>query len=550
MKLKTLNLAMTLALTASVLTLAGCAGEDGSNGINGVDGTSGLDGVNASSLVRIASAPLGAEFTGMFLTDNNFFFNIQHPDNQAASIFVARANMANAGVIPPLTAPQTAEEKEMTRISYGEISRLGYEGNNGLGVITTAAGDATLTISNDPDFNAFIPTGADDSAGYLFTNWENRPGGMSRMQVSYADGAWTSSNEEMLDFSSVKGTWVNCFGTLSPWNTPLSAEELYFDNTADWYGSSTIADLDTYLGPNESPNPYRYGYIVEITNPTAATPVPQKRFAMGRYSHENGVVMPDNRTVYLSDDGSNVVFFKFVADTAGDLSAGTLYAAQVTQDAGVTDSAEAGFDVTWIPLASGNDAAIETQIATFDGTTNYITDAEIVTAATDADATNDWIAFVETRKFAKAKGASAEFNKMEGVNINYDRVAANPTENFAYMAMSDISGGMSDGAGDIQLETNRCGVVYQMPLDVNYNISRMEPVVIGGPYDANATANQCHIDSISNPDNLVVMNDGRVIIGEDTSKHENNMMWVWNPADGKFVIKADGSEIDAVAAAE
>ena len=34
----------------------------------------------------------------------------------------------------------------------------------------------------------------------------------------------------MVDFTDVGGTWVNCFGSLSPWNTPLTSEELYFDD--------------------------------------------------------------------------------------------------------------------------------------------------------------------------------------------------------------------------------------------------------------------------------------------------------------------------------
>jgi len=33
-------------------------------------------------------------------------------------------------------------------------------------------------------------------------------------------------------------------------------------------------------------------------------------------------VMPDNKTAYITDDGTNVAFFKFVADKAGDVSAG------------------------------------------------------------------------------------------------------------------------------------------------------------------------------------------------------------------------------------
>ena len=44
---------------------------------------------------------------------------------------------------------------------------------------------------------------------------------------------------------------------------------------------------------------------------------------------ENGLYLgcphpcrPDNKTVYITDDGTNVGFFKFVADKAGNLSSG------------------------------------------------------------------------------------------------------------------------------------------------------------------------------------------------------------------------------------
>src|SRR5690606_40840621 len=116
-----------------------------------------------------------------------------------------------------------------------------------------------------------------------------------------------------------------------------------FDDTIDWnnenypyYGQAQ--DLADYLAGEINtdynatfPNPYDYGYIVEITDPTGA-PTPVKHFTLGRYSHENAVVMPDQKTVYMSDDGGGVILFKFVADAAGDLSSGTLYAAAVQQD--------------------------------------------------------------------------------------------------------------------------------------------------------------------------------------------------------------------------
>ena len=51
-----------------------------------------------------------------------------------------------------------------------------------------------------------------------------------------------------------------------------------------------------------------------------------KHYAMDRVAVELACVMPEGKTACISDDGTNVGMFKFVADTAGDLSAGTLHA--------------------------------------------------------------------------------------------------------------------------------------------------------------------------------------------------------------------------------
>ena len=53
-------------------------------------------------------------------------------------------------------------------------------------------------------------------------------------------------------------------------------------------------------------------------------------------------------TVYSGDDGTDVILSKFVADEPGDLSAGTIYAAKVTQ------KPDDSFDLQWIELARGN----------------------------------------------------------------------------------------------------------------------------------------------------------------------------------------------------
>ncbi|SFC66609.1 PhoX family protein [Tropicimonas isoalkanivorans] len=496
----------------------------------------------AQSIQRIATVPLDAEITGLFEVGPDLFFNAQHPSDELPTEF-AKATVgvvANADWSATEMMPAEGDEKSVIRSSLGDYQILLQEGDEGIVGVITSIGGEELLVSNDPDFNAFVPTG--DSEGYLFTNWENRPGGMSRAKIARAeDGSWSvdTSDLKMIDFSDVDGTWVNCFGTLSPWGTPLTSEELYFDDTVDWNNPEYkyIEDtqmLASYLGEGTYPNPYDYGYIIEITDPAGAT-TPVKHFAMGRFSHENSVVMPDNKTVYLSDDGTGVVFFKFIADTAGDLSAGTLYAAKITQQGAAGAAAgETPFGIEWVELAHGTDAEIAEWITDYDGIgiedhvageTNYISDEEVAAWAA-GEAADNRVAFLESRRAAVAKGATGEFRKMEGVNINYDG-AKDGSVPYMYMAMSEVSKTMSDGEGDIDVAENQCGVVYEMELDASYDVSAMVPVVAGSGFNADAELNACPLDSIANPDNILVRANGQVVIGEDSGNHENNALWVW-----------------------
>ena len=157
---------------------------------------------------------------------------------------------------------------------------------------------------------------------------------------------------ENIDFSSVNGTWNNCGASKTPWNTALTAEEYEpIATTVGW--DKNVAPMTDYMG--EQANPYDYGYLVELkpdTDGDSVGTIVEKRYAMGRFSHEMGAIAPDEKTVYNGDDGSAVVLFKFVADEAGDLSAGTLYAAKVTQQ---DDNSLA---LEWIELGKGNDDEI------------------------------------------------------------------------------------------------------------------------------------------------------------------------------------------------
>jgi len=607
-KYSAIALAVTLSMTACSLEgddgadgVQGPVGEQGPVGDQGPIGEQGPQGDNAGTLTRIATVPLGAEVTGIFLSEEgDLFFNVQHPSgtntatnsvnempiNTGTVGVLAGANFNNLPVtLPNSPVPSSDEEKQLVMTAIGQYQVLGQTGDTfdadlpeGLGHIYTLDG-AELVLENDmPDFNGFISTA--DNEGYLFSNWEELPGGMSRMKVEKDQfGMWEVTEAMMLDFSPVWGTAANCFGSMSPWNTPLTSEEWVVNSSVDTTTSPSWNDPEAVstnarlgrmwqMTAPDAPNPYNYGYIAEVTEPLADEPVIVKHFTMGRYEHENSTVMPDGKTVYLSQDDTGGVLFKFVADTAEDLSAGTLYGAKLTQDAGQNDPATTGFTVEWVELASGDNMTIRAWIDEYngigtddyvDGQSSYITMAD-VQAWADGDANypsvedggssvtagepmDDRVVFLESRAAARLKGATAEWRKLEGISINQkraqeavegvDTIEGEVVKNaYLYIGIADIDNTMTDGEGDMQLSARvkDCGGVYRARLEAGYNISRIEPVVMGGTYRSSLTgAERCDVNQLSQPDNVIVMNDGRILIGEDGFQ-ENNTLWMYEPA--------------------
>jgi secreted PhoX family phosphatase len=507
-------------------------------------------------MIRIMMLPPEAEVTGMYVDDQGrFFVNAMHPDedNYKATIGIINGVDWNnlPDVVPELASTsQPSEVWHGIRTGYGEYQVLLQAGDalsDGklAGGIYSVNDGQQILLSEKPDFNAFIPANQDGTNGFLYTAWEDRPAGISQLEIQWnpTSNQWDVLNSQMLNLSSINGGWVLCFGTVSPWGSPLFSEELYFDDTEDWnnpnyrYHNDQLR-LETYLG--NYPNPYDYGFIIEMEDAKTSNPEFTRHYSMGRYSHENAQVMPDNKTVYLSDDGYDTVLYKFVADNAGDLSKGTLYAAKLTQDA-TYDSSTTGFNVDWIELGSSSNSEILSWIEDYDGITTddyvagqnaYISDQEIndwAEGRLNQDLNNDGIigyslddrvAFLETRKAAAALGATDEWNKMEGVVYNPQ------APDYAYLAMSNIDRAMTDGQGDIDVSTNYCGIVYRMPVLDGYDIDRIDPVIIGGPYTSSAQY-ECDINNLAGPDNLLVLNDGSVLVGEDTKKHQYNMVWLW-----------------------
>ncbi len=320
-------------------------------------------------LHRFAAVPTGAETTGLHITsDGTLFFNVQHPSGANPFPY----NRGLVGVVngfkaaddfTPIAAPEGADQGRVT-IAAGEYQMLGRAGEPIPSEVTgarfgqkeTTSGDM-MGICNSPDGNMFLPVDETGTEGSLYTNFECVPGGVTRIYIRNNGSTWDVIEGENVDFASVNGTWTNCGSSVTPWNTALTSEEYEPLATLDGW-QKNVAGMTDYLG--EQANPYDYGYLVEMMPDTSGEgigSVVQKRYVMGRFSHENGVVLPDDKTVYFGDDGTNTVLFKFVADEAGDLSAGTLYAAKVTQ------MEDQSFGLEWLELGKGSDDDVAEALA-------------------------------------------------------------------------------------------------------------------------------------------------------------------------------------------
>lgn len=324
------------------------------------------------SLKRFATVPVGAEVTGLRIApDGTIFFNVQHPSPRAMYPY----NRGVVGVVVGINANDDFEEiavpegdDQLTVLvpegaTYQMLARVGdplpgAPMGESFGEIIRADG-TTQFFCNDPDGNMYLPTTSDSGEGYLYTNVECRPGGVGKLYIRRGDdGMWEVLEGEMVDFSGVMGTWNNCNASVTPWNTGLTSEEYPSETPDDWALGSSGGAMSDYLG--RPANPYDYGYNIELIPSSGVGTTVVKRYAMGRFSQEMAEVMPDGMTAYYGDDGSNRILYRFVADVAGDLSVGTLYAAKINQqDGGV-------LGIEWLELGYGDDFEIYDAIRALD----------------------------------------------------------------------------------------------------------------------------------------------------------------------------------------
>jgi len=505
-----------------------------------------------------------------------------------------------------LSSPQAIVDGVTVEFGYNTILRSGQTGiqdPNGFhfGQLHDIYGrpllaeDGSAYIANDNDFSSLLR--GTDSKLYMVSHFESRPGAMYLTEVAQDpnNGHLTALRTRPLDFSHLNGGWVHCAGSVTPWGTHLGSEE--YEPDAKQWRDGTITEYNaamaTYFGaiPAEAGsvmNPYDYGYPVEIKVDNFDSARVEKHYAMGRLALELGYVMPDGKTVYMSDDGTNVGLFRFVALRPGDLSAGSLWVAQWNQK----DSTGAGIaNINWTYLGWATNEEVREWIERYrfedifdevepvvavegerptcsDGFTSINAGHEdgdhqcLRLRDVNQDGAVNWMdeniaSRLETRRWAAMQGGTTEFRKMEGITYNPDR-------HQLYVAMSEVDRGMLDysragraqgsydtydvgGPNHMKLaQANVCGAVYALHLDGNYTAVNMFPLVAGTPltmdYGADAESpeydgvNKCDVNGLANPDNVTYMpRYDTLIIGEDTgSGHQNDMIWSYDLTSGRL----------------
>ncbi len=469
--------------------------------------------------------------------------------------------VAFEGVAPP------ASEAERRAVRSGApgfhpVASFGDAlGDWSFGQLVDAEGRPLKQECNSNDFNGLLQA---HGALFLVSHFECYPGAiyLTRLNQHPVSGALSAEWTRPVDLSGVGGGGLHCAGDVTPWGTHLASEE-YEPDARKAAAEGGVSDnhhgfngMAAYFGGDTAAlHPYRYGWIpeVEITSASGDTAV-HKRYALGRFSHELALVMPDRRTVYLTDDGLNGGFFLFVADRAGDLSAGRLYAARWEQTcAGPGGHAEA--ELRWVPL--GHAAGDEVERLLGEGPPAF---GDLLEAAEPGEGgcpegfgevNTAWgreclrvvegmevaASRLETRRYAALKGATTELLKSEGM-------AFDPESKRLFMAISKVGEGMlpgtpfdAGGPDHVRLEANPCGVIFGMDIyrgeedtegeviDSAFVMGRAASVLAGAPRD-DAGGDSCDLAGIANPDNLTVVEGaGLLMIAEDSSKHTNNALW-------------------------
>jgi len=541
-----------------------------------------------------ASAAQGRTLTSISFSD------VGVPQGEDVNTFRV-TDEANISGTPVFHGSHDRPENAHVLVVVGETWRAAnpYEGDT-FGLLRTSTGSpirlynqtsgekaAAGFYSVYPDFASMIHKNRET---VMIVHMEDYPGGTYRLDIDMdsATGRLKLKRSTFMDWSKYGGMWNPCAGTLSPWNTHLGAEEYgpdarafeaidgfptctewhctHWDPARQWANVMRYYDVYPVVGNwtayraemDRLTSPYFFGYIFEAGLKTNGSSFGVKRMAMGRKSGELAFVMPDRRTAYMTDDGTNTFLSVFVADEEGDLSAGKLFCARVNQ---THNDSGGAFTIDWLDM--GHATEEDVFAAVFGGATRPVFSdlfeassplnssfpavcPDTYTAVHGTDGLEclkvrpgqEMLASrIESRRYASYLGCTTEWSKMEGFTYSAD-------SGKAYIAMSEVRKGMEDlmedgqasdaydaGTGNhIRLQHNPCGCVYEIDVDASTQMATAMRGMLCGKVESDGA---CSDPGIANPDNLAAIHGHMaLLIGEDSSRRPNNALWRYDLESG------------------
>ena len=290
------------------------------------------------------------------------------------------------------------------------------------------------------------------------------------------------------------------------------------------YSRTYINELDNEVDKLKRVfNPYLYGYAFEVKANRFGCYTARKHMTLGRFSHGSLHVMPNSRTVYMTDltAGENVGggLFKFEADNPTDLSSGTLYAAKFTAES----SGSLRFHVEWLELGRNSDS----ELASIAARTTFSDIFDHTEFGSRTECPGDYIAvnikstpeclilregmereaaFLETRRYAAYLGATTEFGHLRGIVFDSESqqlfMSIQRIESQDEITLQNALG----SPDHVAISLARCGCLYRLLVEGNGDdVVAMRPFFCGTGNIGTDIENRCNREVLANPSDIAVI---------------------------------------------
>ncbi|MFC0333518.1 PhoX family protein [Paenibacillus sepulcri] len=278
--------------------------------------------------------------------------------------------------------------------------------------------------------------------------------------------------------TTAQGTFANCSGGVTLWNTALSCEENYAD-------TAEVSKLPST----------HYGWVVEI-DPFDKTYL-KKHTALGRFNHENtamGLAADGRVVVYMGDDVKDACVYKFISKGKFDKSKGRSNSALLESGTLYVANLKTG---KWIPITL--DGVLKAAEGKADIQAKFKTQGDVVTLCQEAS----------------LLVGGTPTDRPEDIEIS-------PFDNTVFIAHTN-----NDNHGNIHGHITR---IFEANNDLGALDFDFEIFAAGGRQSG-----------FSSPDNLVFDSDGDLwVVTDISSTSQNKGVYKSFMNNGLFVIPTSG----------